>query len=162
MARKKVNIIDQIKGNAQDVYDKINRRRKPKMKIPVRSISNVAFRPRVGYFELKGNVKERTLTVNTVKTFAQTLKMMALSKELIKNDDIATKREAYYISKNWAEAVKRYCFWGLSSSFSWISGCCCLGCCRGLGFPPSAFLAIGINGRAPNGSNPRKIRNRSQ
>ncbi|MBN1763628.1 MAG: DNA topoisomerase IV subunit A [Sedimentisphaerales bacterium] len=105
MARKKIDIIEQIMGNAQDVYDKINRRRKPKMRIPVRSLSNVAFRPRVGYFELKGNVKERTLTVNTVKTFAQTLKMMALSKELIQSDDIATKREAYYISKNWAEAA---------------------------------------------------------
>jgi DNA topoisomerase-6 subunit A len=30
--------------------------------------------------------------------------MMALSKELIDTDDIATKREAYYVSKNWAEA----------------------------------------------------------
>jgi len=53
---------------------------------------------------MKGKLKERTLTVNTVKTFAQTLKMMALSKELVETDDIATKREAYYVSKNWAEA----------------------------------------------------------
>jgi DNA topoisomerase-6 subunit A len=53
---------------------------------------------------LKGRKKERTLTVSTVKTFAQTLKMMSLSKELIQTDDIATKREAYYVSKNWAEA----------------------------------------------------------
>jgi DNA topoisomerase-6 subunit A len=29
---------------------------------------------------------------------------MALSKELIETDDIATKREAYYVSKNWQEA----------------------------------------------------------
>ena len=29
--------------------------------------------------------------------------MMALSKELIENSDFATKREAYYISKNWEE-----------------------------------------------------------
>jgi DNA topoisomerase-6 subunit A len=29
---------------------------------------------------------------------------MALSKDLISKDDIATKREAYYVSKNWAEA----------------------------------------------------------
>jgi len=48
--------------------------------------------------------KERTLTVNTVKTFAQSLRMMALSKELIDEDDIATKREAYYVSKNWGDA----------------------------------------------------------
>jgi DNA topoisomerase-6 subunit A len=53
---------------------------------------------------MKGKKKERTLTVNTVKTFAQTLRMMALSKELIETDDIATKREAYYVSKNWDAA----------------------------------------------------------
>jgi len=51
-----------------------------------------------------GKTKHRTLTVGTVKTFAQTLKMMALSKELIETDDMATKREAYYISKNWGKA----------------------------------------------------------
>ena len=43
------------------------------------------------------------LAVSTVKTFAQTLRMMALSKELVEQDDIATKREAYYVSKNWEE-----------------------------------------------------------
>ena len=37
-------------------------------------------------------------------SFAQTLRMMALSKTLIKDDDIATKREAYYVSKNWGDA----------------------------------------------------------
>jgi DNA topoisomerase-6 subunit A len=30
--------------------------------------------------------------------------MIALSKELVEKDDIATKREAYYVSKNWEEA----------------------------------------------------------
>ena len=30
--------------------------------------------------------------------------MIALSKELVENDDIATKREAYYVSKNWEDA----------------------------------------------------------
>jgi DNA topoisomerase-6 subunit A len=47
---------------------------------------------------------ERTLSVNTVKSFAQTLKMMSLSKQLVDEDDFATKREAYYVSKNWEEA----------------------------------------------------------
>ncbi|PJA76446.1 DNA topoisomerase VI [bacterium CG_4_9_14_3_um_filter_65_15] len=74
------------------------------MKFPLRSLSNVTYSGSTGYFKMKGKLKERTLTVNTVKTFAQTLKMMALSKELVETDDIATKREAYYVSKNWAEA----------------------------------------------------------
>ncbi|KPK76796.1 MAG: DNA topoisomerase VI [Phycisphaerae bacterium SM23_30] len=103
--RKKVDVIGVIEESAQGVHDSIMRRRKPKMRMPVRSLANVIYKPRTGYFVLKGQNKERTLTVNTVKTFAQTLKMMALSKELVAGEDMATKREAYYISKNWGEAA---------------------------------------------------------
>ena len=39
-----------------------------------------------------------------MKTFAQTLRMMSLSKKLIESDDFATKRDAYYQTKNWDEA----------------------------------------------------------
>jgi DNA topoisomerase-6 subunit A len=49
-------------------------------------------------------MKSRTLTVNTVKNFAQTLRMMGLSKNLVETNDFATKRDAYYQSKNWEEA----------------------------------------------------------
>ena len=106
MARKKnMDVVGIIEESAQGVHDSIVRNRKPKMRIPVRSLSNVTYRARSGYFELRGNVKERTLTVNTVKTFAQTLKMMSLSKELVQEDDMATKREAYYISKNWGDSA---------------------------------------------------------
>ena len=45
----------------------------------------------------------RALSVNTVKNFAQTLRLMSISKEMVENDDFATKREAYYVSKNWGE-----------------------------------------------------------
>ena len=69
----------------------------------MRSLSNVVYRAKKGYFEIKGKTKERTLTVATVKTFAQTLRMMAFSKELVETDDMATKRETYYVSKNWGE-----------------------------------------------------------
>ena len=74
------------------------------MTMPIRSLSNVDYDLKNGYLKLRGSVKERTLTANTVKTFAQSLKVIALSKELIKTNDIATKRESYYVSKNWGEA----------------------------------------------------------
>jgi DNA topoisomerase VI subunit A len=93
-----------IRSESAVIKDKILLGQKPMMKFPLRSLANVDYNAKTGYFKLKGKLKERTLTVNTVKTFAQTLKMMALSKELIETDDIATKREAYYVSKNWAEA----------------------------------------------------------
>ena len=97
-------VLRAIKTSAQDIHGKIMARKKPTMKLPVRSLSNVRYQPQQGFFEMKGQKKERTLTVNTVKTFAQTLRMVALSKELVESDDIATKREAYYVSKNWEEA----------------------------------------------------------
>ena len=105
MAKRKTDVIGIIEENAQGVHDNIIKGKNPKMRIPVRNLSNVIYQPSKGHFQLKSGVKERTLTVNTVKTFAQTLKMMALSKELIGADDMATKREAYYISKNWADAA---------------------------------------------------------
>lgn len=97
-------VLKQIKDEATAVHDKIIKKQKPTLKFPVRSLANVKYRPKFGYFQMTGKTKERTLTVNTVKTFAQTLKMMALSKELVEADDIATKREAYYVSKNWEDA----------------------------------------------------------
>ena len=93
-----------IRTSAENIHNRIMARKKPTMKFPVRSLSNVRYQPKRGFFEIAGQKKERTLTVNTVKTFAQTLRMVALSKELVENDDIATKREAYYVSKNWGDA----------------------------------------------------------
>ncbi len=93
-----------IRTESNIIRQKILLGDKPSMKFPIRSLANVNYNPKAGHFTLKGKKKERTLTVNTVKTFAQTLKMMSLSKELIETDDIATKREAYYVSKNWGEA----------------------------------------------------------
>jgi DNA topoisomerase-6 subunit A len=97
-------VVRKIKTEAETVRERILKCRTPSLKFPVRSLANVIYRPAKGYFQMKGRKKERTLTVGTVKTFAQTLRMMALSKELVETDDIATKREAYYVSKNWDEA----------------------------------------------------------
>jgi len=93
-----------IKRSAEAVKRDILKRKKPALRFPLRALSNVRYRAKPGFFELKGKKKERTLTYNTVKTFAQTLRMMAVSKELIETDDIATKREMYYVSKNWEDA----------------------------------------------------------
>lgn len=93
-----------IATEAQGVQEKILRKVTPSMRFPIRSLNNVVYKPAKGFFEMKGRKKERTLTVSTVKTFAQTLRMMAFSKQLVETDDIATKREAYYVSKNWDDA----------------------------------------------------------
>ena len=97
-------VVEKIMHEAEQVESSILKRKKPSLRFPVRSLANVRYLEKAGYFEIRGRKKERTLTVNTVKTFAQTLRMMALSKALVETDDIATKREAYYVSKNWDEA----------------------------------------------------------
>ena len=99
-----MTIGNQIKEIAQGIYNSILKKKQPQIKAPLRALSNVKYDEKEGYFQLIGKEKERNLTVSTIKTFAQTLKMMALSKELIEKKDIATKREAYYVSKNWGEA----------------------------------------------------------
>ena len=99
-----VQTVRRIEKAADEIRQTILKRRKPIMRFPMRSLSNVKYDPKTGHFQMRGRKKERTLTVSTVKTFAQTLRMMALSKDLIEQDDIATKREAYYVSKNWDDA----------------------------------------------------------
>lgn len=93
-----------IVDTAKDIHTVIGKRQKPDLAFPVRSLGNVSYSQKRGYFEIGKQKKTRTLTVNTVKGFAQTLRMMGLSKELVETNDFATKRDAYYQSKNWEEA----------------------------------------------------------
>jgi DNA topoisomerase VI subunit A len=93
-----------IQDIAKSIYQAIKEKKQPQIKSPLRSLLNVSYDQKQGYFELLDKYKIRTLTASSVKSFAQFLKMMAMSKDLIAKNDIATKREAYYISKNWGEA----------------------------------------------------------
>lgn len=107
-APRKLDGLDQktlklIEGTATRVRAKIDGRTLPELKFPTRSLSNVKYDAKVGYFELGRGQTARALSVNTVKSFAQTLRLMAISKEMVENNDFATKREAYYVSKNWGD-----------------------------------------------------------
>jgi len=97
-------ISSKIKEIASGIYKKILSKKQPDLTIPLRSLSNVEYNDNEGYFKLLGKIKTRTLTASTIKTFAQTLRMMILSKKLVESDDLATKREIYYVSKNWGDA----------------------------------------------------------
>ena len=109
MAKKEIpqenlQVVKKIVGIADDMRLTIKKEKQPQLKIPLRALSNVEYNEKEGYFKLLRQVKARTLTASTIKTFAQTLRLMGLSKQLVETDDIATKREAYYVSKNWGEA----------------------------------------------------------
>jgi len=94
----------EIKRIAKEVYSTITDKKLPSLNMPIRALQNVKYDPKIGYFELVGKNKERTLAASTSRTFAQTLMMMNESKKIVETDDIATKREVYYISKNWGDA----------------------------------------------------------
>jgi DNA topoisomerase-6 subunit A len=96
--------VSAIRDSASGVHGQVNKRGKPDLAFPIRSLANVKYAENKGYFEIGKQKKVRTLTVNTVKSFAQTLRMMGLSKQLVETNDFATKRDAYYQSKNWNDA----------------------------------------------------------
>lgn len=102
---KENSTIERISEVAKKTYNSIRKLKNPELDLPIRALSNVAYDEKSGYFKMLNKTKLRTLTASTIKTFAQTLKMMGLSKKLIKTNDIATKRDAYYQSKGgWGEA----------------------------------------------------------
>jgi DNA topoisomerase VI subunit A len=84
--------------------DIMKKRKKPELKFPVRSLANVKYDVKRGHFEILGKTSTRTLSYNTVKTFAQSMRLLATTKnDLLDRDDIAGKREVYYNSKSWGE-----------------------------------------------------------
>lgn len=99
-----LRVVREIVDVAKRLHKEIHARKRPDLAFPVRSLSNVKYDEAKGYFEIGNQRKRRTLEYTTIKSFAQTLRMMALSKELVETDDFATKRDAYYQSKNWEEA----------------------------------------------------------
>jgi DNA topoisomerase VI subunit A len=86
-------------AQAEGIYGEIKGGRRPSLRIPIRSLTNVSFSPRKGFFTIGDKVSKRTLSYQTVKPFAQSVRMMAFAKHLIETDDFASKREVYYTSK---------------------------------------------------------------
>jgi DNA topoisomerase VI subunit A len=108
MKKLRVNLMSKalegLNRISNEVYVDVKKKSAPQLKFPLRSLQNVQYDEKTGFLEMDDKFKLRTLTASTIKTFAQTLRMMSLSKELISTKDIATKREAYYVSKNWGDA----------------------------------------------------------
>ena len=98
--KKTIALIESI---AAHVRADIEAGKLPDLKFPVRALDNVTYDKARGYLELGDAEKQRTLTVTTAKSFAQTLRLMATSRAMVEHNDFATKREVYYISKNWGD-----------------------------------------------------------
>jgi DNA topoisomerase-6 subunit A len=98
--QRTITLIDSI---AEQIRSNIESGKAPAISLPVRSLANVSYDDAKGYFEIGAAHKVRTLTVTTARSFAQTLRLMATSRAMVEGNDFATKREAYYISKNWGD-----------------------------------------------------------
>ena len=96
-----------ISAIADGIYNDIVRKsRRPSMSFPVRSLRNVRYDTRRGHFEILGKKVTRTLSYTTVKTFAQSMRLLATTKnDLLDKDDIAGKREVYSC-KSWGNAAR--------------------------------------------------------
>jgi DNA topoisomerase-6 subunit A len=75
----------------------------PRLELPQRSLGNVTYDREAGFLRLGEGRKTRQLGARTARAFAQTLRLMAVSRQMVAQGDFATKREAYYISKNWGD-----------------------------------------------------------
>jgi DNA topoisomerase VI subunit A len=96
---------EEIDKVATEVYKDILKKKQPELDFPLRSLSNVMYNEKAGYFKQLGKTKARTMTATTIKSFAQTLLLMHDAKELAATGDTASKREMYYNSKNWGDAA---------------------------------------------------------
>jgi DNA topoisomerase-6 subunit A len=98
-------VSERIIAVGRDVFtDIVKKLRKPSLRFPIRALTNVKYDPKTGYFEIRGKTATRTLSYTTVKTFAQSMRLLATTKQdLLDKNDIAGKREIYYNSKSWGE-----------------------------------------------------------
>jgi len=101
---RKIDAGKVIDGVAKRIMGDVKKSNRPHLDFPLRSLSNVSYSSKTGTFVIGDRVTTRDLSYTTAKTFAQSVRMMSLSKELVETDDIATKRDAYYQSKNWGDA----------------------------------------------------------
>jgi DNA topoisomerase-6 subunit A len=93
-----------IRELGEAIFQDIRKKKKPEMEFPIRSLANVRYDPKSGFFEMLGRTAIRTLSTNTIKTFAQSIRLLATTKsDLLDKNDIAGKREVYYNSKSWGE-----------------------------------------------------------
>lgn len=104
MSKGNNHVVEEIQKVARKLKDDILEHKAPVLSSPIRSLSNVDYDEKKGHFTILGREKERKLNASSIKTFAQTILLLNEAKGVVQTDDIMTKREAYYVSKNWGDA----------------------------------------------------------
>ncbi len=65
MPGKAPDVAARIRDEAKVAYSRVKRKQKSQMKLPIRALSNVSYRSRQGFLQLRGRSKIRTLTVGS-------------------------------------------------------------------------------------------------
>lgn len=103
MGAEREHVLKLIERLAVEVDTAIARGQLPALRFPLRTLGNVVYDLDSGSFSLGPARKTRTLSASGARSFAQVLRMMALARQMLRDDDFASKREAYYVSKNWGD-----------------------------------------------------------
>jgi len=135
--------LELITSTAERVHKKINARTLPELSFPERSLGNVSYDQKIGYFELGKGRKTRALSVNTVKSFAQTLRLMSIRKEHAKAKPLAGTRIMGSLHMTIQTAVLIETLVELGADVRWVS-------CNIFSTQDHAAAAVAV-GRPENG-----------
>jgi DNA topoisomerase-6 subunit A len=101
-------ILNKLIELGRGVLQDFEHRRVPKLKIPIRSTSNIKLDPKTMCYIIGKAMSSRSAgNIRHIKPFAQLLKVSAYCKDLIRDGKRhVTKRELYYISESWGDLLK--------------------------------------------------------
>lgn len=90
-----------IEKLARGVVREIERKKNPRMQVPLRSLSNVHFNARRRIIELGKDKQERTFfNVSQARKFMQTFLVASACKELLESGKTTSIRDLYYMTKH--------------------------------------------------------------
>src|SRR3989344_1793849 len=104
MTNKSIKKLDSF---GERLVDFVNKKKNPKIDLPVRSLNNVVWDKKTGTLRLGSKMAERFFfNVGHAKKFLQTTEVAAVSKELLKEGKHASLRDVFYMVKRTISGTK--------------------------------------------------------
>jgi len=102
---KHAHVVGKIQDEAREVYTRISRKQKPQMKLPIRSLANVKYHPKAGFFQLHGKEQDSHAYRRHGSHLRPDAKDAGDEQGTGRDAAALHKREAYYQAYNWGEAA---------------------------------------------------------
>ncbi len=111
------DVIRKLKGLGEDIASSIEADKVPKMKVPLRSFSNIQFDKESNLLRMGDKTSIRNfMNVAHTKKFMQTMLIASKCEELVDRDKTASIRELYYQLKHTVAGTKENTFEGQDES----------------------------------------------